>query len=131
MLRLARENPNWGYRKIHGELAQMGVRLAPSSVWAILRRHGTESPPTRSGPSWAEFLRAQAPTMVACDFFHVGTVTLRRLYVLFFIEMDTRRVRAERNHDQPGGGVGCSAGPEPQLYLRRACSPGEVPNPGP
>ena len=70
----------------------MGVRLAPSSVWAILRRHGIEPTPRRSGPTWAEFLRAQAATMLACDFFTVDTVLLRRLYVLFFIEIDTRRI---------------------------------------
>jgi putative transposase len=69
-----------------------GVRLAPSSVWAILRRHGIEPAPRRSGPTWAEFLRAQASTMLACDFFTVDTVLLRRLYVLFFIEIDTRRI---------------------------------------
>jgi hypothetical protein len=92
ILRLAKENPMWGYRRIHGELATMGVRLAPSSVWAILRRHGIESSPRRAGPSWAEFLRAQATTMLACDFFTVDTVLLRRYYVLFFIEIDTRRV---------------------------------------
>ncbi len=68
----------------------MGV--APSSVWAVLRRHGIEPPPRRSGPTWAEFLRSQATTMLACDFFTVDTVLLRRLYVLFFVELDTRRV---------------------------------------
>jgi hypothetical protein len=70
----------------------MGVVLAPSRVWAILRRHGVEPLPRRSGPTWSEFLHAQATTMLACDFFHVDTVLLRRLYVLFFIELDTRRV---------------------------------------
>ena len=92
VLRLAKENPTWGYRRIQGELATMGVRLAPSSVWEILRRHGIEPAPRRSGPTWAEFLRAQAESMLACDFFTVDTVLLRRLYVLFFIELDTRRV---------------------------------------
>jgi putative transposase len=92
ILRLAKEDPMWGYRRIHGELATMGVRLASSSVWAILRRHGIEPTPRRSGPSWAEFLRAQATTRLACDFFTVDTVLLRRYYVLFFIEIDTRRV---------------------------------------
>jgi transposase InsO family protein len=90
--RLARENPTWGYRRIHGELAAMGVRLAPSSVWEILRRHGFEPSPRRSGPTWSEFLQAQATTMLACDFFTVDTVLLRRLYVLFFIELDTRMI---------------------------------------
>jgi hypothetical protein len=92
VLRLAGENPTWGYRRIHGELATMGVRLAPSSVWGILGRHGIDPTPRRSGPTWLEFLHAQAATMIACDFFSVDTVLLRRLYVLFFIELDTRRV---------------------------------------
>ncbi len=70
----------------------MGVRLAPSSVWAILRRHDIEPTPRRSGPTWAEFLRAQAETMLACDFLTVDTVLLKRLYVLFFIEINTRRI---------------------------------------
>jgi putative transposase len=70
----------------------MGIDLAPSSVWAVLRRHGIDPAPRRSGPTWAEFLRSQATTMLACDFFTVDTVLLRRLYVLFFIELDTRRV---------------------------------------
>ena len=92
ILRLARENPTWGYRRIQGELATMGVVLAPSSVWAILQRNGIDSSPMRSGPTWAEFLGSQASSMLACDFFSVDTVLLKRLYVLFFIELDTRRV---------------------------------------
>ena len=92
VLRLARENPTWGYRRIHGELATMGVRLAPSSVWEILRRHGIEPAPRRSGPTWVQFKRVQAETMLACDFFTVDTVLLRRLSVPFFIELDTRWV---------------------------------------
>jgi putative transposase len=92
VLRLAGENLTWGYRRIHGELATMGIGLAPSSVWAILRRHGIDPSPGRSGPTWAEFLKSQASSMLACDFFTVDMVLLRRLYVLFFIEIDTRRV---------------------------------------
>ena len=92
VLRLAKENPTSGYRRIQGELMTMGVRLAPSSVWAILHRHGIEPSAKQTGPSWTEFLRAQASPMLACDFFTVDTVLLRRLYVLFFIEIDTRRV---------------------------------------
>jgi transposase InsO family protein len=103
VLRLARENPNWGYRRIHGELATMGVVLAPSSVWAILRRHGVDPSPRRFGPTWSEFLRAQATTILACDFFHVDTVLLRRLYVLFFTEADTRRVHVSGITANPGG----------------------------
>jgi putative transposase len=92
VVRLARENPTWGYRRICGELATMGIVIAPSSVWAILKRRGIDPAPRRSGPTWTEFLRAQAKGLIACDFFHVDTVLLRRLYVLFFVEHDTRRV---------------------------------------
>jgi len=67
----------------------MGIKLAPSSIWAILKRHGLEPSPRRSGPTWTEFLRVQAKGLLACDFFSVDTVLLRRLYVLF-VELDTR-----------------------------------------
>ena len=92
VLLLVRENLTWGYRRIHGELASMGVALAPATVRNILQRHGLDPTPNRTGPTWGEFLRVQATTMLACDFFTVDTVLLRRLYVLFFIELDTRRV---------------------------------------
>jgi hypothetical protein len=92
VVRLAKENPTWGYRRIHGELASMGISIAPSSVWAILKRRGIDPAPRRSGPTWAEFLQAQAKGLIACDFFSVDTVLLRPLYVLFFIDHDTRRV---------------------------------------
>jgi putative transposase len=93
VLRLAKENPQWGYRRIHGELATMGIVIAASSVWAILKRHDIEPSPRRLGPTWAEFLAAQAKGLMACDFFHVDTSLLRRLYVLVFIHHDTRLVR--------------------------------------
>jgi putative transposase len=93
VLRLAKENPTWGYRRVHGELATMGIPIAPSSVWATLKRHGIDPSPRRAGPTWAEFLAAQARGLMACDFFHVDTVLLRRLYVLVFIHHDTRLVR--------------------------------------
>jgi len=91
VLRLARENPTWGYRRIRGAAATVGVVLAPSSVWAILRRKGIDPSPIRSGPTRAEFLGAQASSMLACDFFSVDTVLLKRLSMLFLIELDTRR----------------------------------------
>jgi transposase InsO family protein len=93
ILRLAKENPAWGYRRIQGELATMGIPIAASSVWAILKRHDIEPSPRRSGPTWAQFLAAQAKGLIACDFLSVDTVLLRRLYVLFFIHHDTRTVR--------------------------------------
>jgi transposase InsO family protein len=92
-VRLAVENPTWGYRRIHGELTTLGYRIAASSVWSILRRAGIDPSPQRRGQTWPEFLRAQATSLLACDFFTVDTLTFQRLYVLFFIELDTRRVR--------------------------------------
>ncbi len=92
VLRLARENSTWGYRRIHGELMGLGHRIAPSTVWAILRHAGIDPSPTRRGPTWREFLRTQAHQVIACDFFTVDTILCRRLYVLFFVEVGTRRV---------------------------------------
>ena len=92
VLEMARDNPGWGYRRIHGELAGLGHKLAPSTVWQILKDAGIDPAPTRSGQTWRAFLEAQAKTILAADFFHVDTVFLRRLYVLFFIEHGTRRV---------------------------------------
>src|SRR5690349_1578211 len=92
ILEMARDNPGWGYRRIHGELAGLGYKLAPSTVRRILKDAGTDPGPRRSGQSWRAFLDAQAKTILAADFFHVDTVLLRRLYVLFFIEHGTRRV---------------------------------------
>ena len=103
VVRLAEENPAWGYRRIHGELVGMGIRLAASSVWAILRRNGIEPSPTRSGRTWGELLRAQASTLLACDFFTVDTVLLRRLYVLFFIEHGSRKVHVAGVTASPTG----------------------------
>jgi putative transposase len=93
VLEMARDNPGWGYRRIHGEVAGLGHKLAPSTVWQILKDAGIDPAPRRSGQTWRTFLDAQAKTILATDFFHVDTVFLRRLYVLFFIEHGTRRVR--------------------------------------
>ncbi len=92
VLEMARDNPGWGYRRIHGELVGLGHKLAPSTVWQILKDAGIDPAPTRSGQAWRAFLGAQAKTILAADFFHVDTVFLRRLYVLFVIEHGTRRV---------------------------------------
>jgi putative transposase len=82
VLEMARDNPSWGYRRIHGELAGLGYKLAPLTVWQILKDAGIDPAPRRSGPSWWAFLEAQAKTLLAVDFFHVDSVLLRRLYVL-------------------------------------------------
>jgi putative transposase len=92
ILRLARENPTWGYRRIHGELARLGITIAASTIWTVLKTAGFDPAPGRSSESWTTFLRSQAAGIVACDFFTVDTVMLRRYYVLFFIELTSRRV---------------------------------------
>ena len=92
VLRLAEENPRWGYRRIAGECAKLGVTVSATSVRTILRRHRLKPAPRRSGPSWTQFLRAQADGVLACDFLTVETIGLSRLYVLFVIELDRRRV---------------------------------------
>jgi putative transposase len=92
VVRLAKENPLWGYRRIHGELTKLGLAVAPSTVWEILRAAGIDPAPRRSGPTWRQFLHAQAAGILAVDFPHVDTVLLNRLYVLIFIEHGTRRM---------------------------------------
>jgi transposase InsO family protein len=92
-MRLARENPGWGYRRIQGELVGVGVKLAASTVWTMLREAGIEPAPRRHETSWSEFLRQQAASILECDFLTVDTLFLKRFYVLFFIEVATRRVR--------------------------------------
>ena len=92
VLRMARENPRWGYRRIQGELIGLGHQVAASTVWTILKSAGLDPAPRRSGPTWRQFLSAQAHAILAIDFAHVDTVLLRRLYILVVIEHDRRRV---------------------------------------
>jgi hypothetical protein len=89
---MARDNPGWGYRRVHGALTGLGHQIAPSTVWQILKDAGIDPAPRRSGQTWRTFLQAQAKTMLAADSFHADTVLLRRLYVLFVIEHGTRQV---------------------------------------
>src|SRR5450755_1409293 len=92
-LRLARENPDWGYRRIHGELAGLGVRVSASTVWEILKKAGIEPAPRRTGPAWSQFLRSQAEAILACDFFIAELLDGTQAYVLAVIEHATRRIR--------------------------------------
>ena len=87
-----RGNPGWGHRRIQGELARLGHKIAHSTVWEILRKAGIDPVPRRRGPTWSEFLSIQAHRIIAGDFLHVDTVLLRRLYVLVFIEHGTRKL---------------------------------------
>jgi putative transposase len=93
VFRLARENPGWGYRRIHGELAGLGVKVAASTVWEILKKAGIDPAPRRSGLAWPQFLRSQAEAILACDFFTTGLLDGTQAHVLAVIEHATRRIR--------------------------------------
>jgi hypothetical protein len=92
IVRLGRDNPRWGYQRIRGELLKLGLRVPATTVRTILLRHGLDPAPRRPGPTWSEFLRSQAAGILACDFFTVETIKLRTIFVIFFIELQTRRV---------------------------------------
>jgi transposase len=92
VLRLAKENARWGHRRIQGELARLGHRIAASTVWQILHDAGIDPAPRRTGPTWREFLAAQAQGIIAADFLHLDTALGRRLYALVFLEHGTRRL---------------------------------------
>ncbi len=93
ILRLAHDNPTWGYRRIRGELAVLGIKVASSTVWEILKTHGIPPAPHRDHLTWATFLRSQAHALLAADFFEINTLTGARLFVLAVIEHATRRIR--------------------------------------
>jgi putative transposase len=104
IVRLATENPRWGYQRIKGELQRLGVHVSATAIRTTLRRHGLDPAPRRATTTWRAFLRQQAAGIMACDFFTVDTVWLRRLYVLFFIELDSRRVHLGGVTANPDGG---------------------------
>jgi transposase InsO family protein len=108
VLRLARENPSWGYRRIHGELAALGIKVAASTIWEILKEHGIPPAPERTSTTWTDFLRGQAEALLACDLFEVRTLTGARLYVFAVIEHASRRVRV----------MGVTAHPTAQWIVR-------------
>jgi len=93
VLRLARENEAWGYRRIHGELAALGIKVAPSTVWQILKNAGIGPAPRRDGPGWAEFLLSQAQGILALDFFTADLLNGMKVSVFVVIEHGSRRVR--------------------------------------
>jgi putative transposase len=93
VLRLARENPGWGYRRLHGDLLVLGLTVAASTVWQILKEAGIDPAPERAASTWADFLRSQADALLACDFLETVTLFGTRMYVLAVIEHASRRIR--------------------------------------
>jgi hypothetical protein len=104
ILRLARENPRWGYQRIAGEIKGLGVSVSATTVRTVLVEAGVPPAPERGGMSWRAFLRQQAATALACDFLTVETAFLQRIYVLFFISLATRRIEYVACTSNPDGG---------------------------
>jgi putative transposase len=101
VLRRARENESWGYRRIRGELAGLGITVAPATVWEMLNNAGIDPAPRRDGPGWAGFLRSQAQGILALDFFTAGLLNGAKVHVLAVIEHGTRRVRIRGTTEHP------------------------------
>jgi putative transposase len=129
VLRLARENPSWGYRRIHGELLVLGIKTAASAVWQILNDAGIDPAPDRTTATWASFLRSQAGALLACDFFETITVTGRHLFVLAVIEHTSRRIRILGITPHPTAAWVAQTARNLIMDLEDAGSPGTVPDP--
>src|ERR687892_1383809 len=110
ILRLAKENPRWGYKRIQGELQKLGIKVSATAVRKLLARRGLGPAPRRGDSTWRQFLAQQATSMVACDFFTVETVWLKQIYVLVFIELATRRVHL----------AGCTSNPDGSWVTQQA-----------
>lgn len=122
ILRMARENPRWGYVRIQGELRKLGLRVGATTIRRLLVREGLGPAPRRDGP-WSEFLRAQAQGILACDFFTVETAFLKTLYVLFFIEVATRRLHITASTVNPDGAFVTQQGRNLCFELDRRVTP--------
>jgi transposase InsO family protein len=122
IVRLGRENRSWGCVRIQGELRKLGIWLGATSVRRVLRRHGL-GPAPRRGPTWAEFLRAQAEGILATDFFSVDTVFFKRLYVLFALKHGTRRAHLLGITEHPNSGFVAQAAPNLVGDLAETCRP--------
>ncbi len=116
---MAKENPRWGYIRIQGECRKLGVRVGASTIKRLLLREGLGPAPRRDGPTWSEFLRSQATGIIACDFFTVETMFLQRFYVLFFIEIATRKLHVPA-HPQPRRRLRKPAGAQPHRLRSRS-----------
>jgi transposase len=131
VLRLARENPGWGYRRIHGELAGLGVQAAASTVWEILKNAGINPAPRRSGLAWPQFLRSQAEAILACDFFMADLLDGTQAYILAVVEHATRRLRILGVTQHPTGGWTAQQARNLIMDLGDQGAPGQVHDPRP
>jgi putative transposase len=131
VLRLARENPQWGYRRIQGELAGLGVKVAASTAWEILKNAGIDPAPRRTGPTWSQFLRSQAEAILACDFFTADLLDGTQTYVLAVIRARDPAHPNPRHHPPSHRRMDHPAGTQPDHGPRRPGTPGQVHDPRP